>query len=252
MNVSRWLRAFFERQVQVCRAIDARYFPEFAADGNQEFDALVRGLVRPGSRIADVGGGKTPFFDAEEVAALGLSVTGIDMDSTELSFAPPLCYESAIVGKIEDVRGDKSKDYVLAQSVLEHVIDGEQAARGIASFARSGGVVVTFCPNRRAWFARLNRLLPERLKRAILFFVFPGKRERQGFPAFYDGCTPAELRKNMLRAHICCTEIRYYFTSSYFMFFVPVYLVWRLLTFPLMKLWPSRYCETFVFMGRAR
>jgi 2-polyprenyl-3-methyl-5-hydroxy-6-metoxy-1,4-benzoquinol methylase len=246
-----WLHKFFRRQVQICRAIDARFFSDFALDGNQEFDSLVRTLIRPGSRIADVGGGKTPFFNACQVAEQKLVVTGVDMDSVELSLAPPNCYADAIVGRIEEVRGDRSKDYVVAQSVLEHVEDGRRAATGIASFARIGGVVATFCPNRRAWFARLNTLLPEKVKRAVLFFVFPGKRERQGFPAFYDGCTPRELRENMRRAGVHCNETRYYFTSSYFMFFVPAYLLWRCCTWPFMKLWPDRYCETFIFLGQA-
>ena len=82
-----------------------------------------------------------------------------------------------------------------------------------------------------------------------MFYVFPAKRERQGFPAYYDGCSPEEMSKNLGDAGIAVKEIRYYFTSSYFMFFVPLYLAWRLMSYPFMKFWPHRYCETFVFIG---
>ena len=145
--------------------------------------------------------------------------------------------------------GPPSHDFVLAQSVLEHVQDGKGAAAGIAALAKPGATIVTFCPSKRAWFARLNLVLPEALKRAVLFGVFPEKRERQGFPAFYDGCSPAEMVENMKAAGVSVIEVRYFYVSSYFMFFVPLYLLWRLVNYPLIRMFPARYCETFIFVG---
>lgn len=199
--------------------------------------------------MADVGGGKTPFFSPETVQQREFFVTGVDIDAAELAAAPVGAYANVIVSALEECRGAEDHDFVIAQSVLEHVYDGREAVRGIASLLRPEGTVVTFCPNRRAWFARLNLLLPEGMKRGILFFIFPSKRERQGFPAHYDGCTPGEMEANMRRAGIRPVEIKYYFVSSYFMFFFPLYLFWRLATYPLMKFWPHRYCETFIAVG---
>lgn len=244
------IRDFFASQVRACKRIDKALFGTMSIDGNQAFVGYVDRLVEDGSIVADVGGGKTPFFTLEEVAKRHLRVTGIDIDAGELSRAPPGAYERLIVSAIEECAGPEDHDYVIAQSVLEHVKHGREAATGIGSLLRSGGKVVTFCPCRRAWFARLNLLLPESLKRSILFWIFPEKRERQGYPAFYDGCTPTELEHNLRAAGVSKLEVRYYFTSSYFMFFVPFYLVWRFVTFPLMRLWPARYCETFMFIGK--
>jgi hypothetical protein len=95
----------------------------------------------------------------------------------------------------------------------------------------------------------LNLVLPEALKRTVLFGVFPEKRERQGFPAFYDGCSPAEMIQNMAAAGVSVREVRYFYVSSYFMFFVPLYLLWRVVNYPLIKMFPTRYCETFIFVG---
>lgn len=241
---------FFSWQVRISRSIDRALFGEMAVDGNSAFCDLLRHEDFREVALAEVGGGKSPFFDAAEVAGRGLSVTGIDLDADELGRAPRGAYARTIIGPIERVIGGGDHDVVIAQSVLEHVFDGKLAAKGIGALLKPGGSVYTFCPCKRAMFARLNLLLPEAVKRWLLFFVFPAKREKQGFPAFYDGCSPEEMIRNMTDAGIEPVEVRYFFVSSYFMFAVPVYLVWRLITFPFMKLWPHRYCETFIFIGR--
>lgn len=243
------LRRLVLGQIAACKVIDRRFFGSLTTDGNGEFCELVRQLVPPGTVIADIGGGKTPVFTVDEVNENGFKVTGIDIDADELSRAPAGAYSQVVVSAIERCEGPAVHDFVLAQSVLEHVSDGKGAATGIASLARPGGTIVTFCPCKRAWFARLNLLMPEALKRAVLFTVFPEKRKRQGFPAFYDGCTPSEMIWNMAAAGVSVTQVRYFYVSSYFMFFVPLYLLWRLCNYPLIRMFPERYCETFIFVG---
>jgi 2-polyprenyl-6-hydroxyphenyl methylase/3-demethylubiquinone-9 3-methyltransferase len=247
--MTKTLQIFFAWQVGICKWIDQKVFGSYSIDGNKQFSVLVDKLILDEASVADVGGGKTPFFLPEEVRRRGLVVTGVDIDAAELDAAPSFAYSRTIVSALEECRGFEDHDFVIAQSVLEHVQDGRKAMVGISSLLRPGGTAVTFCPNRRAWFARLNLLLPERMKRTILFSVFPSKRERQGFPANYDGCTPGEMEENMRRAGIRPVEIKYYFVSSYFMFFVPLYLFWRLATYPMMRFWPHRYCETFIVVG---
>src|SRR5690606_38762948 len=119
----------------------------------------------------------------------------------------------------------------------------------ISALAKPGASIVTFCPCKRAWFARLNRVLPESLKRAILFAVFPEKRERQGFPAYYDGCSPSEMTENMAAAGVSVTEIRYFYVGYSFMCFVPLYILWGMINYPLIRMFPALYCETFIFVG---
>ena len=243
------IRKLISWNLKLSRTCDRVFFEKFAIDGNGAFNVLAPELVKDGSRVADVGGGKTPFFPPEKARQRNLRVTGVDIDAAELDAAPAGAYAEVVVSAIEQCRGAEDQDIVIAQSVLEHVYDGREAMRGIGSMLRPGGMVVTFCPNRRAWFARLNLLLPERVKRAVLFSIFPNKRERQGFPAHYDGCTPREMEENMRHAGIRPIEVRYFYVSSYFMFFVPLYLFWRLATYPLMRFWPHRYCETFIAVG---
>lgn len=242
------MRGFVNWNIRMSRGFDHLFFRSFTCDGNTEFNDIVPALVEDGSQVADVGGGKTPFFSPDQVIARRLRVTGVDIDAEQLMAAPQGAYSTVIVSALERCEG-APHDYVVAQSVLEHVSNGRDAMAGIGRLLRPGGKVFTFCPNKRAWFARLNKLLPERLKRAILFSIYPSKAERQGFPAHYSGCTPAEMRFNMMIAGIRPLGVRYYFISSYFMFCFPLYVFWRISTFPLMKFWPDRYCETFIMCG---
>lgn len=243
MGMMRW---FVRSNVAVSQALDRALWPSMTIDGNRSFVALVRAVVSPGACLADVGGGKSPLFSAEEVAERRLSVIGVDIDREELDSAPAGAYDEAICADITRFRGSESADVVIVQSLLEHVSDNEAGMKGIASLCKPGGEVYTFCPNRRAWFAVLNRLLPERLKCAVLYAIYPDTREKQGFPAFYDRCTPAGMTAAMEAAGLRVERIEPYFVSTYFMFFAPLYLLWRLATMPLMKLWPMAFCETFI------
>jgi 2-polyprenyl-6-hydroxyphenyl methylase/3-demethylubiquinone-9 3-methyltransferase len=243
------MRNFIAWQLRLSQNFDRRYFESLSRDGNVAYIQFVPTLISDGARIADVGGGKTPFFNAKEVAERSLRVTGVDIDAGELSMAPAGTYAAMLNCALEECRGSNDHDLVIAQSVLEHVRDGAESMRGIASLLRKKGIVATFCPNRRAWFARLNMILPEGVKRKVLFTIFPNKRERQGFPAHYSGCTPSEMARNMRCVGIRPLEVRHFFVSSYFMFFFPLYLFWRIATYPLMRFWPHRYCETFIMIG---
>ena len=245
----RLLRGFIRWQVKLSRSFDRRFFGGLATDGNGYYLELLARSVPDGSVVADVGGGKRPFFSPNEVAEKSLTVTGIDIDGEELARAPAGSYSNVIISALEHLEACPQHDVVIAQSVLEHVQDGALAIKGCASLLKPGGRAYTFCPNRRAWFAILNRALPERMKQKLLFGIFPEKRDKQGFPAFYDDCTPAEMTTNMEAAGLKVVRVDYFFVSSYFMFFFPLYLLWRLATYPLMRLWPSRYCETFIIQA---
>ena len=137
-------RRFISWQVRVSKAIDARFFSRLSKDGNAEFTSLVRSMLADGFAVADIGGGKTPMFSPDEVAGRKLTVTGVDIDPFELAAAPPGSYARIVVGPIEEAKGDASNDFVIAQSLMEHVLNGQLAVMGLASFARPGASVVTF------------------------------------------------------------------------------------------------------------
>ena len=243
------LRSIIDANFRLSRNFDARLFSAMTVDGNRDYVDMLKRSIGDGLRIADIGGGKSPLFSPQEVDAKRLRVTGVDIDKEELEAAPSGAYAEIICADITEYRGRPEADVVVVQSLLEHVRDGHKAIQGVASFCRDGGTVYTFCPNRRAWFAIINRVLPEALKKRLLFAIYPSARGKQGFPAFYDGCTPAEMSAAMRDARLKVDEIKPYFVSTYFMFCFPLFVLWRLVNWPLMKRWPMAFCETFVIIA---
>ena len=99
-----------------------------------------------------------------------------------------------ICADITQFRGGGEADLVICQALLEHVKDSRAAIGAIASILKPGGVALIFLPSRNAVFARINLILPDSLRRKVCT-VFPFTKRNQGFPAFYDRCTPGDFRR---------------------------------------------------------
>ncbi len=241
------LRRFVRFQQRLCFGFDRVFLPaRFGVDGNRDFEAVfVPPYLRAGLTVYDIGGGKSPYVSPHVKEQLDLRVVGLDIDADELARAPGDAYDETIAADVCRFQGKGEADVAVCQAVLEHVPDAAAAVRTIASILRPGGVALVFVPSGNAAFARLNRLLPERVKRAILFSLFPDKREKQGFPAFYDRCTPPHFDRHAACAGLIVEARRVYFRSSYFSFFFPAYLLWRLWLLLFVAVRGDQAAETF-------
>jgi len=226
---------------------DRMFLPaDYRIDGNRDYvDNLVRTYVRPGDLIYDVGGGKRPFFSAEEKHESSLRVTGIDISERELTRAPVGAYDEILACDIAEVAGRRDGDVVICQAVLEHVRDTENAFKGIASLLKAGGKALIFVPSRNAVFARMNLLLPQKMKESILYGIYPSTRESQGFPSFYHRCTPYDFIQLSRKNGMAVEHTRFYYKSSYFEFLFPAYVLWRLYQRIAIMLIGNQAAETF-------
>lgn len=88
-------------------------------------------------------------------------------------------------------------------------------------------------------------VLPHELKKKIFYTIFPPARRNQGFPSYYNRCTPGEFRTLAHENNLGVCEGKYYYVSSYFSFFFPLYAAWRLwiIFFHLVK--GTQAAETF-------
>jgi SAM-dependent methyltransferase len=200
--------------------------------------------------VYDIGGGSSPFVTEEVKRRLNLEVVGLDVDSRELARAPTGLYDRTIHSDVCEYPGHAEADLVICRSVLEHVRDTRTAVAAIARILRPGGIALVFTPSENAAFARLNRLLPERVKRYVLFSVFPDKRETHGFPAFYDHCTPRDFDRHAAYAGLNIESRRCYFSSSYFSFCLPAYVLWRLWVLAFRAAADDQAAETFAIALR--
>jgi 2-polyprenyl-6-hydroxyphenyl methylase/3-demethylubiquinone-9 3-methyltransferase len=223
------LVTFIGSQQWLSRKLDELLPADYRVDGNRDFlDSLVPKYLRQNMNIVDVGGGRTPYLTRKQKASLNAKVVGLDIDSQELSSAPDGTYDEVVCADITKYYGGQTADLVICQALLEHVQDVEKAFVAISSILRPGGRVLVFVPSRNAIFARLNLLLPQRTKRWLLHTIFPATRTHQGFVSYYDQCTPSAFKRLAKEQKLSLDEERYYYISSYFSFFFPFYLTWRL------------------------
>lgn len=223
-------REFINANIRISKWFDRFFLPSlYLKDGNGDFMSEVTpSYLRQGIKIYDIGGGKQPHVDIAKKNGLGLTVVGVDISQSELDRAPIGAYDETICADIASVDGVADGDLIICQAVLEHVRDTEGAMQSIASILKLGGKALIFVPSRNAVFARLNILLPENLKRKILYGIYPSTSAAQGFPSFYNKCTPNDMAEMANRYGLVVVESRFYYISSYFGFLFPVYILWRL------------------------
>jgi SAM-dependent methyltransferase len=247
----RWLRHLIESQSSLTWRFDRLLPAEFQVDGNQHFlNQLVPLYLHHGALIYDVGGGRNPAIARQFKDELGLRIIGLDIDGGELAAAPSASYDETIRADIARYRGQGEADLVICQSLLEHLQDPDPALAAISSILRPGGRSLVFVPCRNAVYARLNLILPERIKRRILYGIFPEMREDHGFPAYYKRCTPANLVALGESHGLFLESSQLYFLSNYFRFCLPLHALWR--AWLLMFRWMAgaEAAETFTMVFR--
>jgi 2-polyprenyl-6-hydroxyphenyl methylase/3-demethylubiquinone-9 3-methyltransferase len=217
-----------DAQIRLSERFDQLLPERLRVDGYQDFAGnVVPRYAKPNLLVYDVGGGKHPNISRERKRELALRIIGLDADSGEMRAAPAGYYDGTICADITQYRRAGDADLVVCDALLEHVYDTNAALQGIASILKTGGAALLFVPSRRAVYAWMNRLLPQSWKRWLLFRIYPERRPLQGFPAYYDRCTPGEITILARRCGLQVESLRSYFHSDYFTFFFPLHVVWR-------------------------
>jgi 2-polyprenyl-6-hydroxyphenyl methylase/3-demethylubiquinone-9 3-methyltransferase len=247
MNI---FRKFIDSQIFLSRYFDKIFMPKkFLIDGNQDFlkkflpNVLENTPIQ--STIYDIGCGKNPAISVEFKQKLQAKIIGIDWSADELLRAPVNALDECIEADICTYRGRSDGDLLLSQALFEHVPNVEAAFIAMASILRKGGVALIFVPSKNAVYARLNILLPHRFKLFLLHSIFPHTRGAQGFPSFYNLCTPGDFRRLARLKGFEVEEIRTYYLSSYFSIFFPIYLLWRFWILLFEKIDSEQSAETF-------
>lgn len=188
---------------------------------------------RPGQVVADVGGGRSLDY-RDHVERGAAHIVAVDVSAEELA-------ENRDVDekRVADVTrrlpfADDEVDLITSSSVLEHLPDVGGFLDEAARVLRPGGRMIHLFPSRYASFALLNRVLPERLKRRLLFTLYPNTEGLCGFPAHYDRCYYGAIVRECRRRGFAVekVEVTYYGASDYYRVFFPAFLVswiWELL-----------------------
>jgi SAM-dependent methyltransferase len=211
---------------------------------------VVPGLLTPGLRVLDVGGGKFPAISTATRQRLGLHVDGLDVSRDELEQAPAGSYDRLIVGDAADVAIAGPYDLILSAAVLEHVRDSRRALANLASALADGGRMAHFIPCVNTLFATVNRLLGNGVARRLLHGLDPEARRLAGFKCYYRHCSPAAMRRICADNGLERERIQAYFFSEYTRFLLPVYCCELLRQLTLQWLRADQFCESFLIVAR--
>jgi len=246
-RIARWLIA---SQVALSRAFDQLLPRSFRIDGSKDFkQRIVPSYLRPGLVVYDIGGGARPCVDLETKRRLGLKVTGVDIEDEQLAKAPRGLYDRTIVTDITTYQEQNAADLVVCKSTLEHVRNTETALATMARLLNPGGTLLVFVPSRNALYARLNVLLPQRVKMRLLSAFMPDRADHLGFPAMYDHCTPRDFCRFAANYGLQIKELRPYYISSYFSVVFPVYVLWRVWILAYRAVAREHAAESFVLIA---
>jgi ubiquinone/menaquinone biosynthesis C-methylase UbiE len=180
--------------------------PGWSSSGEQ-IDALVRGHLRPDSRVLDLGcgrGGMVELFWQK----VGLAA-GMDPDARSLADhrAPGM---PVVGGRGENIPfAADSFDLVVCVWVLEHLRSPETVLREVRRVLRPGGHFVFLTPNLRnplLAFNRLGRALPQLQRRLVPRFY--GRVEADTFPVQYRANTEGAIRSLVERAGLEVAALR--------------------------------------------
>jgi len=177
------------------------------------------------ARVADVGAGREWQFPAYYKRWYGIELIGLDIDAEEMAHNQALdrrvvCDATGVIPL-----DDASVDLVMVHSGIEHFPDNARFMENMARILRPGGFMLAQFPSRYAPFALANRMLPAWLARRVLRLSM-GDTEALGFKAHYDRTNYAAFARLAQAAGF--TEIYYlpgYFSSSYFEFFSPAFVL---------------------------
>jgi ubiquinone/menaquinone biosynthesis C-methylase UbiE len=222
------LRRFINANIAACDWIEDRLPKRFTRSLHALHERATNRLMNasPGGVVMDVGGGHLCPFAAGRDPSMGIRIIAVDISETQLRRNQAVDWKVAGDACRPLPLRDGAVDLVVTRSVLEHLPDNEAFVAETARVTRPGGAGVHVFPARFAPFAVINQLVPDRVARAVLHFVFPHWKSECGFPAHYHRCTADEMTAQMRRHGMEIEEIHLrYYQSIYFKFLLPLYLV---------------------------
>ncbi|WP_420453976.1 class I SAM-dependent methyltransferase [Rubrivirga sp.] len=181
---------------------EARFGGFSRVDGTVAFYTRVQSLLRPDTRVLDVGCGRgksqenaVPFRrDLRNLRGRCAHVLGIDVDP-DAADNPTL----DAFRLIEDVDrwpvDGASVDLVLSDYVLEHVEAPGAYARELARVLRPGGVFCARTPNKLGYVALVAQAVPNRLHARVVGSAQESRESHDVFPTFYRMNTVSAVRR---------------------------------------------------------
>jgi 2-polyprenyl-3-methyl-5-hydroxy-6-metoxy-1,4-benzoquinol methylase len=183
-----------------------------------QYEALIERYVTPQTRWLDVGCGRAPFPNnqdlSEELSLRALRMIGVDPDSGVRE--NPFVHQGHQCS-LEDFTANEKFDLVTARMVVEHVEQPARFAQSLARLTNPGSVVVLFTVNWWSITALAAHWSPLGAHHMVKRWLW-GTEEKDTFPTTYKMNQRATLSRLMIREG---------FRESLFQIAADASLLWR-------------------------
>ncbi|HEV2186794.1 MAG TPA: methyltransferase domain-containing protein [Stellaceae bacterium] len=162
--------------------------------------------IREARRVMEIGAGRFPLFDRDEIARFDVEYIANDVDPAELARAPDevgkACFDISTTNSDEVARLSNTIDLTFSKMVFEHLSDSKQAYRNIYEILSPNGICMNFHPVLFSPPFVINYLTPTVPSEKILKKLSPKRNheEHPKFPAKYDCCWVSESLRDTLRS----------------------------------------------------
>lgn len=221
-SFDRFVRWNIRQSARLTPAVEERTHPY------PRFDALVADILNreSGMTVVDVGAGRHCDYATLVPRGHGNRMIGVDVSERELAHNEFL--DDRVVADAcalpQDLDG--AADLLVSKATMEHLPDNAAFLSSARRVLKPGGVMILVFTSRNAPFALINRALPERVSGMLLARLAPVWAGQVGFKTHYDR-TNASAFRAMLK-DMGFETLRFdtgYFSSAYFRFLVPAYLL---------------------------
>jgi SAM-dependent methyltransferase len=181
---------------------NARYLGGYhPLDGTLEFFGRLHNVLRPTDTVIDVGAGRGAWYFEDRCSARRAvrdikphvkTYIGVDIDPVVMT--NPTTTENIVMDGTLPLPA-LSADVVLADYVLEHVLDPQGFFAEVNRVLKPGGYFFARTPCKYQYVALLSRAIPNRHHTAVLRSAQPDRKAQDVFPTGYRMNSLREIRR---------------------------------------------------------
>jgi len=245
-EVVRVLDKLVSFNVKLSQIIDQRIFCFSKKESyNNRLSSLVNEVIdkcKP-CAVLEVGGINKPLLKRSKE----IRYDGLDIEHKEQY---ERIYDNFVVQSIEEPIRD-GYDLIISKSVLEHVRDNDAGIKQMYQALRTGGYAIHYLPSKYHPYSLALRLLGTRWQRRLIKVLRPWATDETGYPAFFDKCSPKEMRMLFQSKGFDCVKIIPFFRANdYFRFFLPFYIAVTFWENVCAKFRLEQLCSGFIIIAR--
>lgn len=197
---------------------------------------------RETTRILEAGGIDRPLLTKRT----GITYDGLDIDFKENCKE---IYDNFIVQSLE-LPIEKTYDLIISITLLEHVPNNRASLKSCYSALSPEGAMMHYTPSKSHPYSLILRFVGPQLQKKIIARLRPEAQEVTGYPAFFNCCSPKEMRTILhLQGFRNINIIPIYRAAFYFNFFFPLYLIVLLYENLCKKFSLEQLCSGFIIVA---